>query len=278
MKNLLLLFLVLPLWARLPLDSAGFCSGQQACLKDAPSWCSNSLRKANEEIRYDIDFCDDLFKLKDWKIPPDSNSASQYIYGLLGKKYRMEYPLEGLLPVNFEMIDYLMNHLSFTAMLINAYEKTHYSAHYINSRHTRFSGSNGGSLSGKFEFLKNSKEKGQYLIVGEGYANVLKWKLKGDAVLLMDFDPLGKRDVAFEVKCIAFPGNSLINEIMELDFFEKKVMEFIQEIVDDITQAAYRFADGDLKPIQNYKDLQSKEAQKQLQEFKELIQKSGYKD
>jgi hypothetical protein len=274
----LILFLFTTSWARGPLDSLAFCSGINQCLKTSPNWCTEKLKAKNPKVDYHIDYCDDFVILNSLNVRPDSNTGTKQLYSLLGKQYRMEYPLEGILPVNLKMIEFLMANLDFTTQLINAYENTKYSAKYTNRKKTKFRGNNGGALSGKFEFLKSEGKEGQYVVVGEGFAKVLKWKLKGDAVLIMDFDALSDRDLAFDIKCMAFPGNSVINKIMELNFFEKKVMEFIQVIVDDITQAAYRFADGDRKAIKSYKPLQTKHFKKKLEEFEKVIKESNYFD
>ncbi len=257
-------------------DTLSWCSAQHQCLGGSQAkLCQAEHLKKNPNITYSLDFCDDPIILKDWGVGP-TELKNVRLWELIGKEYRMEYLINGLLPINIEMMEFLFNELPWTAQLINAYQNTKYSARFINNLKTRFKATNGANLSGLFEYLLKDSTENRWVIQGEGFANVLKWRLKGDAVVTMDFDPINEKQIAYDIKCMAFPGNAMINGIMELDFFEDKVMSYIQEIVKHITLSAERFADGDRKAIENHKAFQTIQGKLFLKRFTDLLVSSGY--
>ena len=277
MKHWIFILGIFTLAMASPKDKLAWCSAQKQCLGQAPSpVCDDPKLHSDPEVSYSIDFCDDIVQVNEWGVDP-MVSKNHELWELLGKKYRMEYPLSGMLPINMEMMQFLLDELPWTAQLINAYQNTGYSASFTNRKKTKFKGANGGSLRGKFQYLAADTTENRYVIQGMGYAKVLKWRLKGDAVLTMDFDPINERQLAYDIKCMAFPGNSVINGIMELEFFENKVMQFIEEIVSHITSSAEAFADGKRDPIKNHKAFQSKSGKDFLERFEKLLVESGYK-
>ncbi len=259
-------------------DTTAYCSVIKNCMGAGdPQVCTPELYKPNSDIKYTGDFCRAVHDIKARNILPGTIDG-RAVYSLLGKQYRTTYLVEGELPVNMQMLDYLLDNLPFVAMLVNAYGGENYEAVYLRKDKNLFRGGNGRSLRGTFyrPFREVSRDSLRNFYWGYGYAQVLMWNLRGDGLLEMDFYDRGPRSVKYRLRAFAFPGSALLNSIMQMSFFHNMVIQKINVVIQDVENAARRFADGELEPIERSAPLKSKEGQRYLREFRELILNSGY--
>ena len=164
------------------------------------------------------------------------------IYSRLRRQYRAIYENKGTLPLGQNVISYLFDNMPFTAELINAYLGTNYKLEYTSKDRRFFSGSNGRSLSGEF-FWALQDSAGQKLgmrnvFFGYGHAQVLKWALHGTAVAYLDMDPVSDKEIRYKLTAIVFPGNSVLNSIMQMRVFKSVVGDNIDHIVKDIKKSS----------------------------------------
>lgn len=270
MKYLILCLLILPAWA-VNFDPYAYCSAIKHCLGRTSGACEEKHYTKNEDIDYNAAFCSEVeeaFSL----LGNTNTSSSQKVMSLLGKEYRMIYPVSGELPISENQMHYLLDNLPFSAHLINAYNESEYKAKYLTPSKKVFKGSNGRSLRGRFRWAHKKKSSNQMMAFGDGYAKVLMWNLKGTAIVYIDFQPLGPQKIAFQVKCIAFPGGAMLNGIMSMGIFQNMVKKKINKIIKDVVHAANEYGSGNTAPISKIKALKEPQGQKWLEEWNAIIE------
>lgn len=265
-------------WAQISLDSRAFCSGVKHCLTIDLAGCSTEEKAPYEDVEYTPEFCEPFLNFASRGLSPISITSLQ-ISSYLGQNYRVEYPVQGRLPINQAMMDYLMNHMPFTAYLINAYQQTEYTLKYTYGRKEDFHGDNGGSLQGFFKWVQQDSAgvSGKNLFWGAGRAKVLMWKLWGVAVMTLDYQFVDDSHIDYRLRPIVFPSNGFLNSIMHLKLFRNVVHDKIEKIVLDIENSARQFATGNRKPIEESPHFKKKVwLSLQLREFEKIVNTSGY--
>jgi hypothetical protein len=247
-----------------------YCPALRECLNLTSPACQLKQYPKLEDIEYDTDFCEPIKELQR-RGASHTERQGKEMYTLMSKEYRILYPVKGKLPISANTMKFLLGNLPFTTHIINAYQKTKYWAAYTNSSKTTFNGNNGGSLKGKFAWADRSTDQQTNLVYGTGYAKVLMWNLKGDAIVTLDYQPLGKDSITYDIVCYAFPSGSILNGIMEMSMFRNVVLDKINEIIQDIQSSAHRFAAGEREPIKNYAKLKTSQYRFYLKEFEETL-------
>lgn len=270
MKFLFLLAFISQAFA-VSFDPQAYCSGIKHCLGKTNSICQEKHYQKNEDIDYNLEFCSEFEEAHNL-LGEYTSSKAQKVYSLLGKEYRMIYPVEGELPVSENQMQYLLDNLPFAAHLINAYNDSEYKAEYLTRSKSIFKGTNGRSLRGRFRWAFKEPSNNNMMAYGDGYAKVLMWNLKGTAIVYIDFQPRGPSKVSYQVKCIAFPGGAMLNGIMSMGIFKSMVQKKINQIINDVVKAANEYAKGNTQPVQNIQALKTAQGQKWLKEWNAILQ------
>lgn len=247
------------------------CSAAKKCLGEVLSGCSEKDLEPDASIEYDDKFCAPFVDLKNRGIDLKS-PVTKEMFGHLGSRYRVIYTNEGELPVTGDMMSYLFDHLPFTTVLVNVFQKTEYSIHY-NSRDRRlFSGDNGGNLYGDFYWaLQDSAGVGKgfhSVFYGSGRCKILRWNLHGIAVAILDMHPEGEK-VKYRFSAIVFPANAVLNSIMKMGFFRDVVNSKIGEIIGNISESSESYVAGNHMPVDTSSVLKKRHAE-ELAEFRKV--------
>ena len=171
--------------------------------------------------------------------------------------------------------------MPFTAQLINAYLGTNYQLEYTSKNRRFFSGSNGRSLSGEFYWALQDSA-GQKLgmrnvFFGYGHAQVLKWALHGTAVAYLDFYPVSETEIRYKLTAIVFPGNSVLNSIMQMRVFKSVVSDKIDHIVSDIKKSSGEYFKGNKEPMLKSAALKSMENVQYILDFENVVNGAPWK-
>lgn len=266
-----IIFFVSFAFAKEPISA---CPALQQCLGVTPKYCSPENSKPNKKIKYDQEFCAP-FKELSLRGLSYEDPIGKIIYTELSSEYRVIYESKGSFSATPAMISFLFDHMPFTAELINAYQESSYKLKYNTPDQKSFSGTNGRSLSGDFIWaLQDSasvKENFRYVFLGYGRAKVLRWSLYGTAIAFLDMDPISENKIAYKLRAVVFPGNSILNSIMQMNVFKHVVNEKINQIVKDVVSSANQFAKGDKAPIQTIFKTKSPQEKQTLELFKEVV-------
>lgn len=250
-----------------------YCAALSKCLDIRPSDCTEAEFKPVAKIKYDAAYCEP-FKEMQRRGLKAQHKVGREIYTKLAGDYRVIYESKGTLQATADMMSFLFDNMNFTAKLINAYKDASYDLRYTSKDRKSFAGSNGRSLSGTFTWaLQDSagtKLGFRNVFLGYGSAQVLKWKLHGSAVAVLDLDPRQDGTVKYTLRAIVFPGNSVLNSIMQMRIFKSVVGDKIDHIVSDIVSSAKSFADGNRKPIQKSKEFDSPELKRTMELFNQV--------
>jgi len=168
------------------------------------------------------------------------------LYRFLGFEYRVVYAIPDTLPISRARFEYLLGDIPLAAKLIAHYRKTPYEATYTNLERTHFRGSKGPRLRGEARLISGTFPEGRLIYIGSGVAEVAFWTLVGPA--MMDFryrgvkapskDGQSVEKVVYDLKVVVFPGNGMINGIMNLGLFRSVVTDKVKDVLIDVTETA----------------------------------------
>jgi hypothetical protein len=165
------------------------------------------------------------------------------LYRFLGFEYRVVYSIPDTLPISRARFEFLLGDIPLAAKLISHYMKTPYEAQYTNFERTHFKGSKGPRLRGEARLISGGFTEGRLIYIGSGVAEVAFWTLVGPAMMDFRYRVLpvnGKtaEKVVYDLKVVVFPGNGMINSIMNMGLFRNVVTSKVQDVLKDITETA----------------------------------------
>lgn len=165
------------------------------------------------------------------------------LFRLLGFEYRVVYRVPDTLPISRARLEYLMGDVPLAAKLISHYRQTPYKAEYVDAARTHFKGEKGERLRGEAKIISGSFAERRLIYLGTGVAEVAFWTLVGPGMLDFNYAEIpatGKTPerVAYELKIVVFPGNGVINSIMNMGIFRSVVTDKVRGVLTDITETA----------------------------------------
>ena len=231
-------------------DHTSYCSGMYNCLQEIPTGCSPDDCDQQADNRYSNEYCS-IFKDLQARGLRSTASQGRQIYQQVSGKHRVEYTLEGTLPMPAEVMTYLINNLPFAAHLVNAYQDTNFEAVYLDRNKKRFSGSN-EQLSGIFTTVLQNESQTNSLYHGSGTADVLGLGLRGSALFLFDFKETGTQEITYNARCFVFPRSAFVRSILNFFLFRRSIIGELERTFGYIEDSAMAFHRGDRAPIENY--------------------------
>jgi hypothetical protein len=235
------------------------------------NYCPDPKLVPKPGFKYDSTRCSEARLLVSRGIAPSHPLYGYNLYRFLGMEYRTIYIIQEELPISQERLAYLLADLPLAAHLLSRFQNEPYTAEYTDAGHTRFKGTKGKRLRGDATLISGSTQEKHLFYFGYGVATVAWWTLKGPA--LMDFsyypDPARPHVMKYRMKLLVFPGNGVINGIMNLGLFRKVVLSKVKEVLSDITSTAKKLAEpGAAEKIQSAQDWTAEEKRKITQFLK----------
>jgi hypothetical protein len=250
-----------------------FCNIVWGCGLAMPQgYCPDPKFIPKPEFKFDSARCSEARLLNSRGITPGHPLYGYNLYRFLGMEYRTLYVIEDELPISQERLAYLLADLPLSARLVSHFQNEPYTAEYIDAEHHHFKGTKGKRLRGDATLISGSSLEKRLFYFGYGIATVAWWTLKGPS--LMDFsyypDPSRPRILKYRMNLLVFPGNGVINGIMNLGLFRKVVLSKVKEVLNDITDTAKKLAaPGAAEKIQSAPDWTPDE-KKKIAEFLKL--------
>ncbi len=252
------------------LDRQSYCSGVYQCLQEKPDLCPEDLCKKDPHVDYDDDFCAIFRELQARGLDPHSYWGRR-IYSYLAKRYRVVYEVQGTLPLSADVLRYLLDHVPFSAQLVNAYTGTRYRAHYVDRERRKFRGDNNDGITGVFSLVLHDTDRMRRVYFGYGTAEVLLWKLYGVALMVLDMEPDGSNAVTYRLRCLVFPAKGWLKTVMNFMLFRKVVTGKIEEIIGAINASVASFHAGNTEPIRNHASFATPAGRHAVNLFREVI-------
>ncbi len=165
------------------------------------------------------------------------------LFRLLGFEYRVVYHIPDTVEISRARLEYLLNDIPLSAKLISHYRQTPYKAEYVNAAHTQFKGEKGTRLRGEARLISGSYAERRLIYLGTGVAEIAFWTLVGPGMMDFNYRELpatGKipERIVYDLKVVVFPGNGMINSIMNLGLFRNVVSDKVRGVLTDITETA----------------------------------------
>lgn len=222
-----------------------FCNIVWGCGLPVPTgYCPDPKYVPKPDFKFDSTRCSEARLLNSRGIAPSHPLYGYNLYRFLGMEYRTLYTIEDELPISQERLAYLLADLPLAARLVSRFRNEPYTAEYMDPGRTHFKGTKGKRLRGDATLISGSSQEKHLFYFGYGIATVAWWTLRGPA--LMDFsyypDPQRPRILKYRMKLLVFPGNGVINGIMNLGLFRKVVLSKVKEVLVDITETAKMLA------------------------------------
>jgi hypothetical protein len=261
-----------PVKPRITESQKDFCNLVWGCvLPEPPGYCPDKALIEKPKYAYDSTRCQEARTLNGRGVGPGHPLVGYNLYRFLGMEYRVVYNIEDDLPVSKERFAYLLADLPLSARLVSHFMKEPYTAEYVDPQHTHFKGTKGKRLRGDATLVSGSSDEMRLFYFGYGVATVAWWTLRGPALLDFTYapSPANPKVLKYRMKLLVFPGNGVINSIMNLGLFKKVVLSKVKEVLQDITGTATKLAAGGGKDILASKDW-TPEEKKKIEEFLKL--------
>ncbi|MDB5047867.1 MAG: hypothetical protein JWO30_938 [Fibrobacteres bacterium] len=242
-----------------------FCNLLWGCALPVPAgYCPDQSTIAKPKFTYDSARCLEARTLTARGVGPSHPLIGYNLYRFLGMEYRVLYTVEDELPISEARLAYLLADLPLSARLVSHFMDEPYTAEYIDPQRTHFKGTKGKRLKGDATLISGSSDEKRLFYFGYGVATVAWWTLRGPALMDFSYAPAPGKDkvLKYKMKLLVFPGNGVINGIMNLGLFKKVVLGKVKEVLNDITGTAQKLAAGGSAEILKSKDWSAEEKQK----------------
>jgi hypothetical protein len=231
---------------RLSPGKRDFCRVMYGCgLQQPPGYCPDAKELGKADFTFDSTRCLEARTLQSRGLSPSNPVVGFQLYRFLGMEYRVVYPVSDTLPLSLDRLEYLLLDLPLAAKLVSHYRNEPYTAQYLDAEHTHFEGTKGKRLRGEARLVSGSVSEKRLFYFGTGTVEIAFWTLRGPALMDFIYAPVeGKKPgVGYSMKLLVFPGNGLINKIMNLGLFKKIVLGQVRDVLKDITDTAHKLAD-----------------------------------
>jgi hypothetical protein len=222
-----------------------FCNLVWNCALPVPDgYCPDRSLVEKPNFTYDSARCLEARTLNARGMGPSHPVLGFRLYRFLGMEYRVIYTVEDDLPISEARLAYLLGDLPLAARLVSYFQKEPYTATYVDAERRHFEGTKGKRLKGDATLISGSTNERRLFYFGYGVATVAWWTLRGPALMDFTYSPSASKPnyLHYQMKLLVFPGNGVINGIMNLGLFKKVVLGKIKEVLGDITQTAQKLA------------------------------------
>lgn len=217
-----------------------YCRLLYGCGLEIPEGtCPSQKELGKAPFDYDDERCSEAREFNRRGITPSHPTWGFKLYRFLGFEYRVTYEVTDTLPISRQRLEYLVGEIPLAARLVSHYQQEPYTAEYIDFGRTHFRGTNGKRLRGEARKITGGYEERRLYYLGSGTAEWGPWKLYGPAMMDFSYWETGKPGkLGYRVKILVFPGNGMVNSIMNLGIFRNLVQGKITGVLEDISGAA----------------------------------------
>ena len=100
------------------------------------------------------------------------------------------------------------------------------------------------------------------------------WRLKGTALVTVDFEEAGPHAITYRLRCMVFPHSLFVKSILNFILFRNAIVKVLDETVGFVQDSAVAFQRGEREPIENYPAFSTPEGLQHIEEFQELLQRT----
>jgi hypothetical protein len=224
-----------------------YCSLTRLCGLPAPAeWCPDRLSHGVPGVTYGEERCREARALHGRGVGTD-DALGYRIYHFLGARYQVAYAVEGEVRLSPARLAFLVNDLPLAAKLLSRFQRTRYTAEYLDGSGRRFRGTRGGKLSGEVELISGGTDEGRLYYFGRGASQVAFWKLRGVSLMVFEYTPAPDgRALRYRLRVLTTPASAALNVIMKTGLFRRVVEGEIREVVADVTEASRKLEQGGL--------------------------------
>jgi len=216
-----------------------YCSLLRRCALPAPRACTDPLSGGVDGVDYDDERCGPPRDLSARGVDPTDPAAFR-LFRFLGSRYQVVYRLEGRIAISEERLAFLLDDLPLAAALLTHFQKTPYSAEYLDDPpHRHFKGRRGDNLDGEAMLVAGQPGQRDLVYFGRGTSQIGPWKLRGLGLVQVHYAPSSEgKGLRYDVRVVAAPVNAVVNIMMKMGIFRRIALGHIRDVLDDIGEAS----------------------------------------
>ena len=164
----------------------------------------------------------------------------------LTNRYAIEIDYTGVVSLPGDVIDYLLENIRETAMLVSFYSGNEYQATQIDPWHgsRKFVATNNDTFFAGFTYLYSgtSLDSSEHMFFESGYARVLFWRIWGNSLIRYTLHKNGDGTSSYDIRVFVFTESRLLRAILSSRLFLRFSREMFEDILRDIESATHRFS------------------------------------
>jgi hypothetical protein len=189
-------------------------------------------------VEYDTRRCEAPRALVARGVLPDA-PRHRALFRFLGRRYQVTYDVTGDVPLSPLRLSYLVEDLPLAARLLTHFQGVAYSAEYLDADRSRLKASRAGTMAAEAAQVSGSAGEGVLYYYGYGTSQVGPWKLRGQALVEVRYQPAPSgRGLRYRIRILAAPANAVVNAFMNLGLFKSILRGKVEDVLRDITQAS----------------------------------------
>jgi len=167
------------------------------------------------------------------------------------KRFTTVLDFQGRVDVSRPVVDYLLENVSRTAVLVSAYSERRYSATQLESGRSarRFTVTDGERFAAGFSYLwtRMSAAASEHMFFETGRARVLWWTIWGNAFVHYRLEKEDDRSSRYDIRIRVFTESRVLRAILGSRLFRHFAGRMFDGILEDIEHAVRAF-EGDPRP------------------------------
>ena len=187
---------------------------------------------------------------------------------------RVEYSLQGEVPLSVPTLNFLFENLPMTAEMVNVCQQTDYEVKYTSGDKRNFLARVKG-LTGQMVFLSSFEQVDKRIYYGSGEGNFLWWHLSGTVLALLDIDSSAV-GCHYVLRVYVFNESKFVNNLLSMGFVRWVIEARIENILNHIVSSAEQFRSEGSEFLLKDSRFQSEESKKFLHEFLRLDSLSNF--
>jgi len=218
-----------------------YCGLIAACdLRPVPALCSAWTQSQTGNVDYGPEHCLFAQRINRAGLAPVGTDGYT-VFAYLGGPRRVEYGVQGNVPLTSRQLGIVMGDLVLAAQLVAVAGYGDYRAEYLNAERGEVQAAKGRNFQGRARPVAGDPAQGRVVYFGHGGAKILWWEFGGRVVLDFAFRPLDTtpQRSAYRARLAAAPQSGLLARIMEQEIFRRLVRRLVDDVLRDLAAAVW---------------------------------------
>lgn len=175
-----------------------------------------------------------------------SSPLRDQVLNELAHRFAVEIDFTGVVGLPRRTVDYLLDKMPETAVLVSAYSDRDYKATQVDPAQgpKSFFVTNHDTFAAGFTYLSSrlSADLSQHMFFERGHAKVLFWRIWGNSFVRYKLRNEGEETAYYDIRVHVFTDSRLLRAVLKSGLFRYFAHLMFKGILDDIESAVHEFA------------------------------------